>query len=145
MSGERPSPLWPDGISKVRPVENHRIKALPEGVLTPVAKEPSRAEQKDRQRLSKPPPADSPVQAQSESKPGSEAASKGQGENKQKYDIPVHPSESDPNWNSYTKKEKERLDEKWFRAMLQSSVPYTEKERHRVLWQQGYGREDPNE
>ena len=41
MSGERPSaPLWPEGISKVRPVENQRREALPKGVSTPVAKQP---------------------------------------------------------------------------------------------------------
>jgi hypothetical protein len=41
MSGERPkAPLWPEGISKVRPVENQRAKALREGVSVPVAKEP---------------------------------------------------------------------------------------------------------
>jgi hypothetical protein len=67
MSGERPkAPLWPEGISKVRPVENQRTKTLREGVAVPVAKEPSLAEQKDRERLSKPPPAESPVPNQAE-------------------------------------------------------------------------------
>ena len=41
MSGERPkAPLWPEGISKVRPVGKHRTEALPKGVSAPVAKRP---------------------------------------------------------------------------------------------------------
>jgi hypothetical protein len=67
MSGERPkAPLWPEGISKARPVENQKPKALTEGVAVAVAKQPSLAEQEDRERLAKPSPAESPVQAQDE-------------------------------------------------------------------------------
>jgi hypothetical protein len=41
MSKEGPkAPLWPEGISKVRPVENQRTKALTEGVPASVAKQP---------------------------------------------------------------------------------------------------------
>jgi hypothetical protein len=41
MSGERPkAPLRPEGISKVRPVENQKPKALTEGVAVPVAQQP---------------------------------------------------------------------------------------------------------
>jgi hypothetical protein len=41
MSKEGPkAPLWPEGISKVRPVENQRREALPKGVPAPVAKQP---------------------------------------------------------------------------------------------------------
>jgi hypothetical protein len=115
MSKEGPkAPLWPEGISKVRPVENQRAKTLREGVAVPVVKEPSLAEQKDRERLSKPPPLERPVQAQSESKPGSEAAPEGQGENKKKFDYPVHPSETDPDWKSYSKRKRKQLDDEWF-------------------------------
>jgi hypothetical protein len=69
MSGERPLPLWPEGLRKGRnlpPVENQRTEALQKGVSVPVAKEPSLAEQKDRERSSKPPPAESPVPDQAE-------------------------------------------------------------------------------
>jgi hypothetical protein len=41
MSKEGPkAPLWPEGISKVRSVENQRREALPKGVPAPVAKQP---------------------------------------------------------------------------------------------------------
>jgi hypothetical protein len=40
MSGERPSPLWPEGISKVRPVGKQKTEALPKGASAPVVKQP---------------------------------------------------------------------------------------------------------
>jgi hypothetical protein len=41
MSKEGPkAPLWPEVISKVRLVENHKLKALTEGVAVPVANQP---------------------------------------------------------------------------------------------------------
>jgi hypothetical protein len=70
MSKEGPSaPLWPEGLRnrlKLPPVENQRATTLTEDVAVPVAREPSLAEQKDRERLSKPPPLESPVQDQAE-------------------------------------------------------------------------------
>jgi hypothetical protein len=39
MSGERPVPLWPEGISKVRPIGKQRTEALPTGVSAPVARQ----------------------------------------------------------------------------------------------------------
>jgi hypothetical protein len=42
MSGERPVPLWPEGLRKERklpPVENQQPKALTEGAAVPVAKQ----------------------------------------------------------------------------------------------------------
>ena len=38
MSGERPLPLWPEGISKVRPVENQRRQPPPTGESSGVPK-----------------------------------------------------------------------------------------------------------
>jgi len=43
MSGERPSPLWPEGLRnrlKLPPVENQRTEAPTKGVSAPVAKGP---------------------------------------------------------------------------------------------------------
>jgi hypothetical protein len=97
MSGERPSPLWPEGLRKelkLRPVENQKPKALTEGVAVPVAKEPSLAEQKDRERLSKPPPAESPVQAQAE--PQAPKRKRPPGQN-QETSLPLHKHESKVN------------------------------------------------
>jgi hypothetical protein len=123
MSKEGPkAPLWPEGISKVRPVENHRAKALTAGVFTPVAKEPSLAEQKDRERSSsKPPPAESPVPDQKEVVPND------QRENKNPYVYPVHPSETDPDWKSYSKRKRKQLDDEWFFRTIVEGMQYDNK------------------
>jgi hypothetical protein len=127
MSKEGPkAPLWPEGISKVRPVENQRAKALTEGVAVPVAKEPSLAEQKDRERLSKPPPAESPVQDQKEAVPDD------QRENKNPYVYPVHPSKSDPDWKSYSKRKRKQLDDEWFFQTIVEGIQYDLEKRRRA-------------
>jgi hypothetical protein len=133
MSGERPkAPLWPEGISKVRPVENQRAKALTEGVSVPVAKEPSLAEQKDRERLSKPPPAETPGQDQKEAVPDD------QRENKKKYVYPVHPSKTDPDWKSYSKRKRKRLDDEWFFQTIVEGIQYDNEARKQELEEQGH-------
>jgi hypothetical protein len=56
MSGERPKPLWPEGLSIVRPVGKQKTEALTKGVFTQVAKQPNPAEQQASEQLGKPPP-----------------------------------------------------------------------------------------
>jgi hypothetical protein len=162
MSGERPkAPLWPEGISKVRPLENQRIKALTEGVSAPVAKQPegtnpifnhvnelqlqatlrreeavplqlNPAEQKERERLSKPPPAETPGIDQKEAVPD------GQRENKKKYEYPVHPSKTDPDWKSYSKRERKKLDDEWFFKTIVDGIRYDYEARTQELEESGH-------
>jgi hypothetical protein len=89
MSGERPAPLWPVALQKdlkLRPVENQRIEALPKGVSAPVAKQ-LELSKTGEQSVQQPSGTSSEVKvvysgepvsprAQSEGKPGNQAAPK---------------------------------------------------------------------
>jgi hypothetical protein len=111
----------------------------PKGVPVPVEKQPSRAEQKDRERLSKPPPAETPGQDQKEAVPDD------QRENKKKFDYPVHPSKSDPNWKSYSKRERKRLDDEWFFETIINGIRQDYEAREQELDELGYVRYPPRE
>ena len=122
-----------------QPVENQRPKALREGVAVPVAKEPSLAEQKERERLSKPPPAETPGQDQKEAVPDD------QRKNKKKYEHPVHPSKTDPDWKSYSKRERKKLDEEWFFDTIVEGIQYDNEARNQELEELGYVSYPPRE
>jgi hypothetical protein len=132
MGKEGPkAPLWPEGISKVRPVENQRKEALPKGVSAPVANQPELSKPGELRLIQ---PESTPAEenvvfsnepASSEPKPkrkyrkrqpiprpqprmGEHVTYDGKPFNfiLYPYDLPPFPQDTDPNWESYSKSKK---------------------------------------